>query len=163
MLDAIIIGAGPAGMAAAVYLARQKMDFIIVSKNIGGQTVYSSEISNYLGFLLISGNDLVEKFKKHIHDYDLKVQDQEEVTKIEKAGSGFRVVSDKGEYEAKTVLIATGEKHRRLDVPGEEEFRGKGVTYCATCDAPLFADKDIAVGKRLTGTHFPRVEVLRRF
>lgn len=145
MLDCIIIGAGPAGMAAAIYMARQKLDFIVVSKTVGGQTLLSWEVGNYLGFQLLPGADLVKEFKEHMADYKIKIQEGEEVKNIEKAKKGFKIKTDKGEYEALTVLVATGEKHRKLNVPGEDEFYGKGVTYCATCDAPLFGDKDVAI------------------
>lgn len=145
MYDALIIGAGPAGMAAAIYFARQKLNFMIISKDVGGQTRLSSEVGNYLGFQLMPGTDLVKMFKQHLADYKVKIQENETVTKIEKLNSHFKVISDKGEYEAKTVLLATGEEHRDLNVPGEKEFYGKGLTYCATCDAPLFKDKDVAV------------------
>jgi len=145
MHDAIIIGAGPAGMAAAIYFARQKLDFIIISKNIGGQTAWSAEVGNYLGFHLISGADLAKKFKEHTESYGVKIQSEEEVKEVKENNGNFTVISDKCEYQAKTVLVATGEKHRKLNIPGEDEFYGKGVTYCAICDAPLFSDKDIAV------------------
>ncbi len=145
MYDSIIIGAGPAGMSAAIYMARQKLDFIILSKNIGGYVAQSSEVGNYLGFHLIDGNKLADKFEEHVNDYDVEIRSPEEVVKIKKIKKGFKVKSDKDEYETKSVLIATGEKHRKLDVPGEKKLEGKGVTYCATCDAPLFKDKDIAI------------------
>jgi len=145
MLDSIIIGAGPAGMAAAVYMARQKLDFLVISKNVGGQTLLSWEVGNYLGFHLLPGEELVKQFKAHMVDYGVKVREGEEVKSVKKTKTGFRVVTDKNEYETRTVLIATGEKHRKLGVPGEDEYYGKGVTYCATCDAPLFGNKDVAV------------------
>jgi thioredoxin-disulfide reductase len=145
MLDCVIIGAGPAGMAAAIYMARQKLNFVIISKTVGGQTLLSWEVGNYLGFQLLPGADLVKEFKKHMADYNIKIQEGEEVKSVEKAEQGFKVKSDKAEYETLTVLVATGEKHRKLNVSGEDEYYGKGVTYCATCDAPLFGNKDVAV------------------
>ena len=145
MKDAIIIGAGPAGMAAAVYMAREKLNFIVVSKNIGGQTLWSAEVGNYLGFQLLSGDELVKKFKDHISSYGVDVREGEEVTAVKKTKKGFKVITKKAEYEALALLVATGEKHRKLNVPGEEEFYGRGVTYCATCDAPLFDKKNVAV------------------
>jgi len=132
-------------MAAAVYLAREKLDFLVISKNIGGQTIWSAEVGNYLGFQLIPGDELVKKFKEHVASYNVSVQEGEEVESVEKLDKGFKVTTDKGEYEALSVLVATGERHRKLNVPGEEDFYGKGVTYCATCDAPLFDGKDVAV------------------
>ncbi|MDF1496604.1 MAG: FAD-dependent oxidoreductase [Patescibacteria group bacterium] len=143
MFDCIIIGGGPAGMAAAVYLARQKVNFLMFAGNIGGQTLWSSEVENYLGFHLLNGPDLVKKFQEHLKDYKdaFEMKTGEFVSDIQKPKTGFTVKTPKGEYETKTVLIATGTKHRELGVPGEQEFKGKGVTYCATCDAPLFKDK----------------------
>jgi len=143
--DSIIVGAGPAGMSAAIYLARQKLNFIIISQNVGGYVTQSSEVGNYLGFNLIDGGQLAEKFEEHIKIYGVNIKSPEEVKKISKAKNGFKVVTGRGEYLAKTVLIATGEKHRKLNIPGEDEFLGRGVTYCATCDAPVFGGKDIAV------------------
>jgi len=145
MLDCIIIGAGPAGMAAAIYMARQKLDFIVVSKTVGGQTLLSWEVGNYLGFQMLPGAELVKEFKEHMADYKIKIQEGEEVKSVNKTKTGFKVKTDKAEYEARTLLVATGSKHRKLGIPGEDEFYGKGVTYCATCDAPLFGDKDVAV------------------
>lgn len=147
MYDVIIIGGGPAGLAAAIYLARQKMKFILLAGDVGGQTLLSSEVDNYLGFHLIDGVQLVGEFKKHLADYKdaFELREGEAVTKAEAIDGGFRVTTDKGSYDARTVLVATGEKHRELNVPGEKELYGRGVTYCATCDAPLFGGKDVTV------------------
>ena len=142
--DCIIIGAGPAGMAASVYLARQKLNFIILSKDVGGQTLLSADVENYLGFHLIDGVHLVEKFKEHLNDYKIELRQGISVNDVVKENN-FIVKTDDGDFEGKTVLIATGEKHRELNVPGEKEYYGKGLSYCATCDVPLFADKIIAV------------------
>ncbi len=145
--DVIILGAGPAGLAAAVYLARQKLKFVILTGDVGGQTLLSADVEDYLGFHLLNGMELVEKFRQHLADYQdqFELREQEPVTKIEKMNSGFRVATSKGSYDAKTLLIATGTKHRELQVPGEKEYYGRGVTYCATCDAPLFKDKKVVV------------------
>jgi len=147
MYDCIIVGGGPAGMAAAIYLARQKINFLFLSGNIGGQTLWSSEVENYLGFHLLDGPGLVQKFQEHLKDYkdDFTMQSGEFVTNIQKSGNALTVKTAKGEYETKTVLITTGTKHRELGIPGEKEFYGHGVTYCATCDAPLFRGKTVVV------------------
>ena len=148
MKDSVIIGGGPGGLAAAIYLARQKLDFVLVSDNIGGQTLWSSEVENYLGFHLIDGQHLVDKFKEHLNDYKqaFELKDGARVASVEKGEEGFVVKTEKGEeIQTKTVLIATGEKHRKLNIPGEDAFYGRGVTYCATCDAPLFRDKEVVV------------------
>lgn len=145
MYDLVIIGAGPAGLAAAVYAARQKIDFIMISSNIGGQTILSSDVENYLGHHKLSGLDLVNKFKEHLKDYEIDLKEGEKVSDIEKLEKGLKVITDKAEYETKTVLIVSGKQPRKLGVPGEDKLSRKGVTYCATCDAPIFAGKDVAV------------------
>jgi len=154
MYDAIIIGAGPAGLAAAVYLARQKLTFLILTGDIGGQTLWSTDVEDYLGFHLLNGADLVKKFREHLVDYEggYELHEGELVQKIEKSPSSqegvegvFSVTTAKSSYGTKSILLATGTKHRELNVPGEKEFYGKGVTYCATCDAPLFRDKKVYV------------------
>jgi len=144
MYDLVIIGAGPAGLAAAVYAARQKINFCVISEDVGGQTKWSSDVENYLGFHLVSGAQLTEKFEEHIKDYKIEMK-YESIKEIKKKNNNFGVKTDKGNYEAKTVLIASGKKPRELNVSGEKEFRGRGVTYCATCDAPLFSGKIVAV------------------
>ncbi|MEM4282653.1 MAG: FAD-dependent oxidoreductase [Candidatus Woesearchaeota archaeon] len=143
--DLIIIGAGPAGIAAAIYCARQKLDFVILSKDVGGQTLLSSDVENYLGFHFLSGADLVKKFREHIADYGIEIREGESVIKLARKGNVFWVKSNRGIYKARTILIATGKKPKKLNVPGEDSLYGKGVTFCATCDAPLFKGKDVAV------------------
>lgn len=147
MFDVIIIGGGPGGLAAAVYFARQKMKFAILTVDIGGQALLSSDVENYLGFHLLNGVDLVAKFREHLNGYEgqFELHEQEPARKVEKIDHGFRVTTDKGSYEAKALLVATGAKHRELKVPNEKEMYGKGLTYCATCDAPLFKDKKVYV------------------
>ncbi|MSR84994.1 FAD-binding protein [Candidatus Uhrbacteria bacterium] len=147
MFDCVIVGGGPAGLAAAVYLARQKLSFIIVTGDVGGQALWSDDVENYLGFHLMNGIELVNQFKKHLEDYKdyFALKEGEEASKIEKMEGGFRVATPQGLYETKTVLIATGTKHRVLGVPGEKELYGKGVTYCANCDSPLYKDKTVYV------------------
>lgn len=143
--DTIIVGAGPAGLSAAVYAARQKMKFLVLTKDIGGQTLWSAEVGNYLGFHLLTGEELVNKFEEHIEDYDIEVHEQEPVKEIKKNKKKFKIKTDKKTYEAKTVIIASGKHPRYLKVPGEKEYYGKGVAYCATCDAPLYKDKTVAI------------------
>jgi alkyl hydroperoxide reductase subunit F len=143
--DTIIIGGGPAGLSAAIYAARQKINFLVLTDNIGGQTIWSTEVENYLGFHLITGEQLVEKFEEHLKDYKIDVRKQEPVTSVKKKGKNFAVKTAKATYETKTVIIASGKQPRHLNVPGEKEYMGKGVTYCATCDAPLYKGKTVAV------------------
>ena len=146
--DSIIIGGGPGGLAAAIYMARQKLSFLLLTDTIGGQTLWSSEVENYLGFHLINGSELVDQFKAHLKDYkdDFELKDGVRVASVMQDQKEFIIKLESGEeYRTKTVLVATGEKHRELNVPGEKVFYGRGVTYCATCDAPLFKDKTVVV------------------
>lgn len=145
--DVIIIGAGPAGMSAAIYTARQELKTLILSKDIGGQTATSWEIENYLGFHLISGTELTAKFQEHLKDFkEVKFKVGIEVNFLEKQNKIFLIkTKDNQKFTAKTIIIASGKVPQQLIVPGEKEFRGKGVTYCATCDAPLFKNKIVAV------------------
>lgn len=146
--EAMIIGGGPAGLAAAIYFARQKLSFIMIADVIGGQAAWSSDVENYLGFHLIDGMHLVDRFREHLNDYkdSFDLREGQRALELTAIDGGFRVKTEKGDViEARTVLIATGEKHRELGVPGEKAFYGHGVTYCATCDAPMYAGKDTVV------------------
>lgn len=143
--ELIIIGAGPSGLTAGIYSARKKLDFIILTKDIGGQTLYSWDIENYIGYQFITGPELVEKFRQHIEEFNVEIRENEPVIKVLKDGKNFRLVTEKEEYLTKTVIIATGRRPKELGVKGEKELRNKGITYCATCDAPLFKDKIVAV------------------
>ncbi len=142
--DLIIVGAGPAGMTAAIYAARRKINFLVVSLDVGGQMSWSSEVGNYPGTTQTSGMELVNQFKKHMDVYKIKIK-SEEIIKIGKNKNLCYVKTKKNNYESKAVLIATGKKPKKLDVPGEEELLGNGVNYCATCDAPLYKDKTVVV------------------
>jgi thioredoxin-disulfide reductase len=144
MYDTIIIGAGAAGITAAIYAARANLRFEIISKDIGGLTLWSPDIENYTGYHNLTGIDLIEKFKEHMKDYKIKVK-EDAVTKVEKKNNNFVVKTDKEEFETKTVIVCSGSSPKKLDVPGGKEFEGKGLAYCATCDAPLFSGKDVAV------------------
>ncbi len=145
MYDVIIIGSGPAGMTAAVYTSRKRLDVLIISENVGGQAMYSSEIDNYLGYKYITGEELVEKFSEHINSFGIK-QEFAQVTSLRVEDGIFTVgACNGGEFKAKSVIIASGKTPRMLGVPGEKEYLGKGVAYCATCDAPMFEGLDVAV------------------
>lgn len=151
MYDAIIVGAGPAGLAAAVYLARHKLQFLILTGDVGGKALWSSDVENYLGFHMLDGVELVKKFREHLNVYAdmVEMNEGELVVSVDRAQLGslevFQVKTTKNVYETKAVLIATGEENRKLNIPGEKEFTGKGVTYCAACDAPLFKDMNVHV------------------
>lgn len=148
MYDCIIIGAGPAGMTAAIYTARRKLKTLVLAKEVGGQMIYSADVENYTGFSMVTGADLTLKFQEHMASLkeDLEVQLGVEVAKLEKNITSFAVEDTKGNvYYAKTVIIASGKLPRHLGVPGEKELFGKGIAICATCDGPLYKDKSVAV------------------
>jgi NADH-dependent peroxiredoxin subunit F len=144
MYDLVIIGAGPAGMTAAVYAARKKLRTIIITERFGGQPVETQGIENYMGFQYITGIELMAKFEEQMKHYTIE-DISARVVGIKKNGVNFDVHTREQVYETKTVIIASGKNPRRLQVPGEKEFAGKGVSYCATCDGPIFADQDVAV------------------
>ena len=143
--DLIIIGGGPAGITAGVYAARKRMKFLMVTKDIGGQAAWSSDVENYPGYQFITGPDLVEKFQEHMQKYGINLRENEEVVELEKKDKIIYIKTTKESYEAKTVIIAAGKRVKEIGVPGEKEYKNKGVAYCVTCDGPLFAEKDIAV------------------
>lgn len=149
MYDLIIIGGGPAGSAAAVYAARKRLKTALITSEFGGQSVVSEDIQNWIGTVSISGSDLAENLKKHVLAYAsdiVDVKEGEKVISLKKDGAEFIVVTDGGhEHKTKTVLIVTGSKRRKLAAPGAEQFENKGITYCASCDGPLFSGKDVVV------------------
>lgn len=144
--DLIIIGGGPAGITAAVYAARKMMDFAVITRDIGGQAAWSGDIENYTGYQFISGPDLAQKFREHLKQYQFELMEGVAVTGVKKNGGNFKVLTDGGqEYSARTLIVASGKRPRTLNVPGEETYKNHGLTYCATCDAPLFSGKEVAV------------------
>jgi alkyl hydroperoxide reductase subunit F len=145
MHDLVIIGAGPAGITASVYAARKKINFLVISKDVGGQAAWSGDIENYTGYQFITGPELAAKFEEHMRKYDIPLKVEETVRDIHSAGQVITVTTDKTTYETRSLIIASGKRTRELNVPGEKEFKNRGLTYCATCDGPLFANKDVAV------------------
>ena len=149
LYDLIIIGGGPAGAAAAVYAARKRLKTLFITAEWGGQSVVSEQIYNWIGTVSLSGNELAENFKKHVlanAGESLTVKEGERVKAIEKKGSGFLVQTESGEgFETKTILVASGSGRRKLVAKGADRLEHKGLTYCASCDGPLFADMDVAV------------------
>ncbi|MCM8792820.1 MAG: FAD-dependent oxidoreductase [Candidatus Omnitrophica bacterium] len=143
--DLIIIGAGPAGITASVYAARKKMDFLVITKDIGGQAALSGEVENYTGYQFISGPELVAKFEEHLRKFDIPIKENEEVLELKKEDNLVLIKTKKDVYTAKTAIVASGKRSKELNVPGEKEFKNRGLTYCATCDAPLFSEKTVAV------------------
>lgn len=146
MYDIIIIGSGPAGLAAAIYGQRARLNTLVLEKMpmSGGQILDTYEVDNYPGLPGLSGFELGMKLRTHADGMGASFV-QQGVTKVEKAEAGFRVYTQKEVYETKTVVFATGAGHRKLAVAGEEEFGGRGVSYCATCDGAFFRDKVAAV------------------
>lgn len=148
MYDTIIIGGGPAAVAAGVYAARKKMKTLFVADQIGGQSVVSNEIENWIGEVKIAGFMLAKKLREHIENYknEIDIKFPARAEKIEKNPDGtFQVKIGEEVFQTKTVVFCAGGRHRKLDVKGEQEFIGKGVAYCATCDAPFFRDQAVAV------------------
>lgn len=145
MYDTIIIGAGAAGLTAALYTARRNLKTLILSKDIGGQTAVATEIENYPGVIdQPNGFELMQTFKKQAEKFGAEIK-HEGVTEIKKNKDIFSVKTDKNSYSAKTVILAFGLTPRELGVPGEDKLKGRGVAYCATCDGPLFKNKTVAV------------------
>ena len=141
IFDLIIIGTGPAGLSAAIYVARYKLNFIVFSKQFGGMITESDRVENWPGEKKITGLNLMNKFKEHVLSLGAKII-EETVEKIEKTDSGFKINDN---YESKTILMTQGTEKRKLNVEGEKEFSGKGVSYCATCDAAFFRNKKVCV------------------
>ena len=146
LYDVIIIGSGPAGMSAAIYDSRKGMKTLILSKDVGGQLNITAELENYLGFELVEAQDLIAKFDEHVNRFDIMRVIGEEVERIDVIES-IKVVHTAAEnrYQGKTLIIASGKQPRPLGVRGEERLMGKGVAYCATCDAPFYKNKKTAV------------------
>lgn len=145
MYDIIIIGSGPAGFTAAIYSARREMKTLVIGKEPGGQIMWASEIENYPGFVSIDNFDLINKMQEHVKANNVEIKTTE-VTEIKKTKDGnFELVTAQETFQAKTVILAMGLTPRKLNIPGEDEFLGRGVTYCANCDGPFYKDKVVAV------------------
>lgn len=145
MYDLIIIGGGPAGLTAGIYAVRYGMDTVVLEKNVmPGQIAATDMVENYTGFTAISGPELMQRFKEHAETVGVKIESAE-VSSIVSEGGKKVVVTDSGTLESKTVIIATGANPKKLGIPGEKEFMGKGVSYCATCDAPFYKGKTVIV------------------
>lgn len=155
MYDLAIIGGGPAGVAAGVYAARKRLKTVCIAEVIGGQSTDSLDIQNWIGTPHIPGLELAKTLDKHLHEYASDVVDikiGERATKITKEGKVFTITTSQslpagrqGSYESRAVLVASGGSRRKLEVPGASEFENKGLTYCASCDGPLFSGQDVVV------------------
>lgn len=144
--DVLVLGGGPAAMTAVVYAARKMMKVAMITRDFGGQMAETSEIENYMGFQTITGEELTNKFQEQVKQFDVPISLEEVVTKVRREGELFLVdTSRKNTYRGRTVIVATGKRYRPLNVPGEKELAGRGVAFCATCDAPFFKGKKVAV------------------
>lgn len=146
MHELIIIGGGPAGLAATVYAARKQLKTLLVSFDIGGQMSMTLGIENYLGYQFIEGPELIDKFQTQVSQFPIDQKIGDKVSRLEKIDGGFEVTTEAGDkYQTKAVILATGKRPRRLNIPGETEFTGRGVSYCAICDGPVFSGQRVAV------------------
>jgi len=144
--DLIIIGGGPAGITAGIYAARQKLKTLLITKSFGGQVARKAvAIENYPGFEKISGQELIKKLEEQLRKQKIDIE-QKEVIRVEKKAQGFLILTESKEtFESKTVIVASGADPRPLEVPGEKKFIGRGLSYCVTCDAPVFSNKTVVV------------------
>jgi alkyl hydroperoxide reductase subunit F len=146
MYELIIIGGGPAGLAASVYAARKRLKTLLVAGDIGGQVNLTRGVENYLGYQLIPGHELISRFKEQVDKFPIDQKIGYKISGLVKVDGGFEAVTENGEqFSARAILIATGKRSRRLNVPGEAELIGRGVSYCAICDGPIFAGQRVAV------------------
>lgn len=148
MFDLAIIGGGPAGVAAGVYAARKQLKTILITESLGGQSMESVGIENWIGTKKISGPDFGKMLEDHLRSCTnnfVEIKLGETVVNISKENIGFEIKTENNSYKSKTVLVTTGSTRRKLEIPGAKEFENKGISYCASCDGPLFAEQDIAV------------------
>ena len=146
--DLAIIGGGPAGAAAVVYAARKRLKTVVITKDWLGQSNVSEKIENWVGTIAISGFELSKSLENHAKAYGKDIvdfKDGEIATKIIKSANGFTITSNKASYEARSILITSGSRRRPLGIPGADTYEHKGVTYCATCDGPLYDGQDVVV------------------
>jgi len=133
-------------MTAAVYAARKRLKTLLVSVDVGGQTNWTNDIENYMGYQLIEGPELIDKFESQVRKFPIDVKTEMDVTSVSRVEGGFELRVASGEtFQGRTAIIASGKRPRPLNVPGEERLRGRGVTYCSTCDGPLFEGMSVAV------------------
>jgi len=146
MYELMVIGGGPAGLAASVYAARKRLKALLISVDIGGQVNKTLGIENYLGYQFIEGPELIDKFQTQVSQFPIDQKIGYKVSRLEKFDDGFEAISETGDrYQTKAVIFAAGKSPRKLNVPGETELAGRGVTYCAICDGPVFAGQRVAI------------------
>ncbi len=141
--DLIILGTGPAGLSAALYASRSKLKTLVIGKQVGGYIVETPLIENYPGFKEISGMDLAKKMYEQVQNLEIKIE--EEILEIKRVENEFVIKTNKDTYIGKALIFALGSRRKELNIKGEQEFKGKGISYCVTCDAPLFNNKDVAI------------------
>ncbi len=148
MYDLAIIGGGPAGVAAGVYAARKRLKTVLIAETVGGQSTDSQDVQNWIGTPHISGLEMAKNLETHLREYAgdvLELKLGERAASVEKTAEGFLIKTSKDSFEAKTVMVATGGSRKKLEAAGAEQYENKGVTYCASCDGPLFGGQDVAV------------------
>lgn len=146
MYDLMVIGGGPAGLAATVYAARKQLNAALISQDIGGQMNWTLGIENYLGYQFIEAPELIGKFQTQVDQFPIDQKIGDKVSRVEKIDGGYEAVLENGDrHQSKAAILATGKKPRMLNVPGEKELVGRGVAYCAVCDGPVFAGQRVAV------------------
>ena len=147
MYELVIIGGGPGGVAAGVYAARKKINTLLITESFGGQSIVSTDVQNWIGTKSVSGFDLAQMLEGHLRAQEgIEIVDGERVRAVKEIENGLEIETENGKsFKTKFLLVISGSHHRKLNIPGEKEFDGKGVVYCSTCDAPLFNGKTVAV------------------
>lgn len=146
LYDLIILGGGPAGIAAGIYAARKKLKTLLIAESFGGQSVVAAQINNFIGFKSVSGIEMKNILEEHLRSHkEIEIKEGARVDEIKKSDAGFSIFVGGEQFKTKTVLVALGSSYRKLGIPGEKEFAGKGVFYCSTCDAPLMKNKTAIV------------------
>ena len=146
LYDVLIVGTGPAAVASAVYAVRKGLKTAMIGTKIGGQVLDTNEIENVIGLTKTTGSEFSKKLETHAKEYEIALKEGNYVREIKEDGKNKIVTTDDGKsYSTKTVILATGAKWRELNVPGEQDYKGKGVHYCATCDGPFYKNLDVAI------------------
>ncbi|MGD1119911.1 MAG: FAD-dependent oxidoreductase [Dehalococcoidales bacterium] len=146
MYELIIVGGGPAGMTAAVYAARKQLNTLLISSDIGGQVMWTNSVENYPGYQIIEGDELIAKFQQQVNQFPIDQKIGPKVTQVRKIDRGFEVTAESGDkFQGKVVVLASGKRPRKLNVEGETEMAGRGITYCSVCDGPDFTGQKVAV------------------
>lgn len=146
MYELIIVGAGPSGMTAAVYAARKQLNTLLISTDIGGQVMWTNKVENYPGYQIIEGDELISKFEQQVNQFPIAQKIGPKVKQILKIDGGFEVATESGDkFQGQAVILASGKRPRKLNVPGETEMTGRGITYCSICDGPMYKGQKVAV------------------